>query len=1138
MFGLLADRRFAGLFWTQFLGAFNDNLFKNALVLLILYRLAGASGPLLVTAAAGVFILPFFLFSAQAGVLADGMDKGRLARLTKSAEIGIMATGALGFALGSMPLLLVVLFLMGAQSAVFGPVKYGLLPDLLREDEVMGANALVEAATFLAILGGTITGGLLVLRPGGVVWTGALVVGLAVLGRLVSAAIPPAPARGGALAVPSNPLRAIGPALKGLRRDRRSWRAALGVSWFWFVGAVCLAQIPTLAKEVLGAGEGVVTLFLTLFSLGIGLGSLLAQALTHGRLRLSPVPLAGLGIALAALDLYLALSAWDKAPGLLGAAAFLALPGAWRIALDLVLLAAAGGVFVVPLMTAIQTWAPPGGRGRAIAALNVLNAAFMVASALFALALQALGFGVPAILLSTGLLTLPVAALMAGLVGADAVRLPLRLVLRLLCRVELRGWTGGTGGSVVVANHVSLLDGLLLLAFLPEKPVFAIDAGMAAKWWLRPFLGLAEALPLDPANPMALRRLAGAVREGRPLVIFPEGRITTTGGLMRVQEGPAVVAALCAAPVLPIRIEGAERSPFSRLRPTMTKRTWRPRIVLHMGVKERLPALRGRAGREAMARHLYDLMCAHHVRTEAGRRSLPEAVWDAARHHGMGRVILEDAQEQRVTYRHLFAGALVLGRRLAALAPRGGRVGVLLPNGAGAALALLGLWGQGRVAALLNPSAGLLPLRQGIEAARIDVVLTSSLFVARAELGGIVAGLEAGGVRLVHLEALAVGVGRWERLRALLATFKTACPLRPADGPRAPGPFDPAVVLFTSGSEGAPKGVVLSHDNLIANAAQGAVRFDMTHEDKVLGVLPLFHSFGLMGCLVLPLLNGVSTFLYPSPLHYRRIPDLAYATDATILFGTDTFLMGYARKADPLDFHRLRYVLAGAEPLKAETRRVWMERFGVRVLEGYGLTEASPVVALNTALYPKPGTVGRPLPLVEHRLVPVDGIKEGGRLLVRGPNVMLGYLLIQAPGELRPPDDGWHDTGDVLAADDEGYLRVVGRIRRFAKLGGEMVSLAAVEALAERLWPDAQHGVVAVADPRKGERLVLVTTAPEANRRHLHDFLKEAGAGELLLPGEVRVVETLPLLATGKTDHMALKHLVETGQGRHRADAA
>ena len=416
-------------------------------------------------------------------------------------------------------------------------------------------------------------------------------------------------------------------------------------------------------------------------------------------------------------------------------------------------------------------------------------------------------------------------------------------------------------------------------------------------------------------------------------------------------------------------------------------------------------------------------------------------------------------------------------------------------------------------------------------------MLTSGLFVERADLGALVAGLAAAGVRVVHLEALAAGISRTARLRAFLATLRRACPLRPADAP-PPGPSDPAVVLFTSGSEGAPKGVVLGHDNLIANAAQGAVRFDMTHEDRVLGVLPLFHSFGLMGCLVLPLLNGVAAFLYPSPLHYRRIPGLAYATDATILFGTDTFLMGYARTADPFDFHRLRYVLAGAEPLRPETRRVWAERFGVRVLEGYGLTEAGPVVALNTALHPKPGTVGRPLPLIEHRIDPVDGIEDGGRLFVRGPNVMLGYLLPEAPGVLVPPKDGWHDTGDVLAEDGQGYLRVTGRIRRFAKLGGEMVSLAAVEALAERLWPGARHGAVAVADPHKGERLVLVTTEAGATRRRLHDFLKEAGAGELLLPGEVRVVEALPLLGTGKTDHVALKRLVEAGGDRRRADAA
>src|SRR4029450_2562695 len=338
---------------------------------------------------------------------------------------------------------------------------------------------------------------------------------------------------------------------------------------------------------------------------------------------------------------------------------------------------------------------------------------------------------------------------------------------------------------------------------------------------------------------------------------------------------------------------------------------------------------------------------------------------------------------------------------------------------------------------------------------------------------------------------------------------------------------DWAPILFTSGSEGVPKGVVLSHRNMLANAAQGAARIDFGRQDKVFNVLPAFHSFGLTVGIVLPLVSGVRIYLYPSPLHYRTVAELIYGVNATIMFGTDTFLAGYARVAHPYDFRSLRYILAGAEPVKEPTRRTYMEKFGLRILEGYGVTETAPALALNTPMFNKFGTVGRILPGMEVRREKVEGVEEGGRLYARGPNVMLGYLKVDNPGVLGRPPEGWHDTGDIVTIDEQGFITIKGRARRFAKVGGEMVSLAAVEALASDLWPSALSAVVAVPDPRKGERLILLTQQNGAARSDFQSSPRAKHASDLMIPAEVWVLDKLPVLGTGKVDTMAVGKLVE-----------
>jgi len=700
-------------------------------------------------------------------------------------------------------------------------------------------------------------------------------------------------------------------------------------------------------------------------------------------------------------------------------------------------------------------------------------------------------------------------------------------LFRLVYRVEIRGLENiAKAGErvVIVANHLSFIDGALLAVFLPGRPAFAIDTNRAKSWWVRPFLTLVDAVPIDPLKPLATKTLIRAVEQGRPCVIFPEGRLTVTGALMKIYEGPAMIADKAKAMILPVRLDGPQFTYFSRLKGKLRLR-WFPKVtitVLEPKAIELSAELKGRRRRREIGLRLYDIMSVMIFETAETRKTLFEALLAARDLHGRGHAILEDIERKPLSYGRLVAGALVLGRRFVALTAPLEKVAVLLPNANATVVTLSALHAFRRVPAMLNFSTGAHNMSVACTIALVRVIVTSRAFIERAKLAPALAVL-AEGRWVVYLEDLRAEIGILERLRgALEARFARSIHRR-----FKPSPDDPAIVLFTSGSEGVPKGVVLSHRNILANCQQLAARVAFSPSDIVFNALPIFHSFGFTGGTILPLVFGVKVFLYPSPLHYRIVPELAYDTNATILFGTDTFLTGYARAGNPYDFYSVRYVFAGAERVREETRRVWTDRFGLRVLEGYGATETAPALATNTPMHFKPGTVGRLLPGISARLEPVAGIEEGGRLSVSGPNIMLGYLRESAPGVLEPPPDGWYDTGDIVAIDAEGFVTIKGRAKRFAKIAGEMVSLAAVEAQAARLWPDHRHAALAFPDPRKGEQVVLVTDNPAAAADALLADARAHGIAEVMVPRSVLVVPAIPLLGTGKVDYASARQLAE-----------
>ncbi|MGB8631595.1 MAG: AMP-binding protein, partial [Xanthobacteraceae bacterium] len=855
--------------------------------------------------------------------------------------------------------------------------------------------------------------------------------------------------------------------------------------------------------------------------------------LAAGRIVLLPTLVAAVLLGLFSLDLGWTASAFAPAAHPLSIGAFFATRYSLHIAIDLAGLAIAGGLFIVPVFTAVQVWAGADSRARVVAAVNVLNAAFMVCGAIILAMLQKVGYGTPFLFALIGIANLAVAVFIGLTMPASWVNDFLSIVFRAFFRLEVKGIdnVAKAGPNAIIAlNHVSFLDPPLAMAILPKRPVFAIDVGMSQRWWIQPFLKFARTMALDPLKPFSLRSIINAVRGGDTLVIFPEGRITVTGSLMKVYDGAALIADKSEAMVVPVRIEGPEATIFSRLSNAQVRRRWFPKITVTILEPVRLkldPELKGRRRRQAAGAALYTIMSDLMFRTTSTDRTVLEALIDAAKIHGAGWLAIEDPVRGQMTYRRLLQAVAILGRKLMPLALEGQVLGVMLPTSNAAVVTFFAVMSAGRVPAMINFTAGAANVLAACRAAQIDTVLTSREFVVKGRLETLVAQMQSQ-VRIVYLEDIRKTIGAMDKLGGLFGWKKPLVARKPDDW---------AVVLFTSGSEGSPKGVVLSHRNMLANVAQAAARIDFGREDKLFNVLPVFHSFGLTAGTVLPLVSGVPTYLYPSPLHYRTVPELVYGICATALFGTDTFLNGYARVANPYDFRSLRYVLAGAEPVKEATRQIYLEKFGLRILEGYGVTECSPVMALNTPMFNKFGSVGRLLPGMEAKLEKVEGVEDGGRLFVKGPNVMLGYLRADKPGVLEAPPEGWHDTGDIVTMDDQDFVTIKGRAKRFAKVGGEMISLAAVEMLAAELWPNNVTAVSAIPDPRKGERLIMVTDKHGATRSEFTTYARGKHASELMMPAEVVVLDKLPMLGSGKVDQLAIDKFIRE-QAAEKAAAA
>ena len=680
--------------------------------------------------------------------------------------------------------------------------------------------------------------------------------------------------------------------------------------------------------------------------------------------------------------------------------------------------------------------------------------------------------------------------------------------------------------GVYVSNHVSFLDPVLLFAFLPGDPLFALNGHLYRCKLVRFLMKTADICLFNPIEPGDIKDLIAKVDSGRLVMIFAEGRVTENGGLMKIYEAPGLVADKSKAPIIPIWINGPQYGYFSKTKGKLPHRPL-PKIKITVGaprsfkLKDEL-----RRQRDHISNEVYMLlreMC-FEVNYNPNISLFAQLMKTAKIHSKKGFFkrphFAEDIKREPNSYKDLIIKSYIIGKYFKRRTVPGEHVAMLLPNSIAAVCTFFGLSLYERIPVMLNFSVGAKNMASMCKTAQVKKVITSLSFIKTAKMEAVVDVLKADGYEVIFLEKMAKQIGFLSKVNAFLRYKIKRVPHRDGGNKKA-------VILFTSGSEGAPKAVVLSHANIISNIKQMSAIETINITDTVFNALPMFHSFGLTVGTLFPLLEGAKVFLYPSPLHYRVVAEIVYEIGATVMFGTDTFFRGYGKIAHPFDFHNIRFMFGGAEAIKPDTRNIWMERFGIQVLEAYGSTECAPVVTANNRIFNRFGSIGKLLPAMQYQINPVNGIAKGGELWIKGPNIMLGYIMPDNPGVMVPLDDGWYKTGDVVEIDEIGFVYIRDRIKRFAKIGGEMVSLNAVDEMVRRAYEwmggEFDYGVVAIPHESKGEQVVLVTNNRHVEQDVLHSYIRNNGMSELFLPRVILFRDKLPVLASGKLDNITLK---------------
>lgn len=1100
---LLADAPFQSFLWTQFLGAFNDNVYKMIVsvgaVELAANQLLGAR---YLALAGAVFVLPFLLFAGYAGQLADWYSKTRVLQITKAFEIVIMGVGMAALALHSLNLLLVVLFLLAAQANFFSPAKYGILPEMLDEAQLTRANGLLELTTFGAIVLGTSAGSFLFARwKGEPLILGGVLFAIAIVGSLTSLFIRKVPASGSSEPFHWNPFGEIWSGTRELYRDRPMWLTVLGISYFWFVGALFQLTVILDGSESLHLSETHTGLLVTALAIGIGLGSLAAGWLSGDRVEIGLVPCGAAALGLCSVMLGSAHSFGSTAAWLAGAGF-------------------AGGLFIVPLNAFLQDRAAPEEKGRVLATNNFLNSIGVIAAsgALYLLH-DNLHWTPEHILAGVGVLTLAATVYISWIVPASLLRLLIWAFTQIFFRIRVVGAENlpRKGGALIVSNHVSYADAILIGCISPRLIRFLMWQPLYENKWLNPVCRLFDTIPLAQGSPKealrALRRAHAELESAQLVCIFPEGELTRTSHVKPFERGVELITrGLDATPIVPIYLDGLWGHALSLKggRPFASPIRLRQQVTIFVG--QPMPA---NTSAEDLHRRVLELGSQAAECRKNAETTLSRCFASSAKRHWNAPALV-DSTGRELRFGEALTAALLLKNWINANCASSPCVGLLFPASVGGALANLGLTLAGKTSVNLNFTAGEGAMRHAIQACGIDTILTSRAFLEKAKLP------EFPG--LVFLEDLQAGFTPAKKLRAWLAAR-----LLPAKHLAARvKPDDRAAVIFSSGSTGTPKGVMLSHWNLIANAEATAQVYSVGAHDCMLGVLPFFHSFGYTYTLWFPMLNGFKAVYHSNPTEAKIIGELAGAHHPTLFLSTPTFCLSYLRKCTREQLSSIRYLLVGAEKLRPALAASFEEKFGVTPLEGYGCTETGPAVSVNAGDKDRggyqAGTVGRPLPHVSVQIVNPDTFEplpsgETGLLLVNGPSRMLGYLN-DPERTANALHGGYYITGDLAFVDAQGFIHIVDRLSRFSKIAGEMVPhLKIEEALADLIG--AGHCVVTgVPDERRGERLAVLYATDRFLPPDMIAHLETAGLPALWIPKRDQFipVESIPTLGSGKVD--------------------
>ncbi len=1105
---LLANGGFEAFLWTQFLGAFNDNVYKMMVSILAIDVASNAQlGARYLALAGAVFVLPFLLFAGYAGQLADRYSKTSVLKITKALEIVTMVLGLSALLLNRIEILLGVLFLLAVQANFFSPAKYGILPEMMSEAEISAANGLVEFSTLAAIVLGTSFGSFLIERWKLNPWRlGSTLLAIAVVGTLCSLKIPKVSPSGSMERFHWNPFSEVWLGFRRLRGNRALALTVSGLSYFWFIGALFQMAVLLAGTETLHINGSKAGLLATALAIGIGIGSIAAGWLSHDHIELGLVPIGS--SLLGVFSIFLALT--HSYAGAL----------CWLIAIGF-----SGGLFFVPLNAFLQERAGTQEKGRLLATNNFVNmAGILLASAILWILHDQLHWPAIRIIAALGIVTLAATAYIVSVLPAELLRLNVFGLSRLLFRITIEGAERipATGAAILVSNHVSYVDAVLIggcthrfIRFLMWKPYFDLK-------FAKPFFKILQAIPINPGSPKetvrALRNASNELKQGELVCIFPEGGLTRTGHVQTFQRGIEHLMGYAPdVPVLPIYLDGLRNHPLSA--------TGRRSFL------DWIRSLR-REIRIVIANPIYGTITAHDLRLrvlELGTRAvnlrkksdstLAHALIRSARRNWF-RPAIADSTKKQLNFGATLTAAVLVRNWLNANRAAEKHIAMLLPASVGAAIANFGVTLGGRTSINLNFTSGEQNCRSAMEQCGVRTVITSKAFLSKANLPAW--------PEMVYLEELMPQFGRAQKAVAML-TARFARTKRLA-GRIAPDHL--ATVLFSSGSTGVPKGIELTHWNVLSNIEAAASVFPLNSDDCMLGVLPFFHSFGYTFALWFPVARQFRAVYHPNPTDAKAVGELACTHHATFFLSTPTFCTHYIRKCAPEQFSTLRYILVGAEKLRDSVANEFRNKFGVGVLAGYGATELGPCVSANT---PEPsdsdgqpgtrsGSVGRPLPGVSLRIVHPETLAplpcgQQGLLLVNSPSRMAGYFG-SSEKSAQVLHEGYYVTGDLAYIDEDGFLFITDRLSRFSKIAGEMIPHLRIEETASAALENSPCFVTGVPDERRGERLVMLYTSPHTTPAQIIEHLNAAGLPALWIPKResIFLVESIPVLGSGKID--------------------